>query len=671
MIGIHVADKRPAGPLRIEDDVAIMLPDGTRLSARIWFPKAKKPCPAVLEYHPYAKRYATAKRDEIAHGFFARQGYVSIRVDMRGSGESGGVMSDEYTDQERKDAVDVIDWISKQDWCSGTVGMFGLSWGAFNSLQLAAIAPPALKAIAVAGGTDDRFKDDAHFLGGITASDHIGWSTALYSFLTRPPDPELAGRGWKKLWKERLDALEWMLPTWLSHPARDTYWTKGFPSAQKDGIRMPALVAGGTVDVFATSVLRMITRQPDMVKAVIGPWAHKFPNMGIPGPAIDWLAQCTRWYDRWLKGIENGVEKDPVLRAFVSDSYAPSEHSSASRNGRWVAVKTPPSTAQRTETLTLGKGQILGGTETSGKIEISTPQDLGMDGGEIMPMGWGADLPGDQRHDDSRSACFDSEPLSRDKDTLGLPTLTLRLSSDKPHGFCVARLCDVGPDGQSTRIAIGAINLNLSDDLGKATRIKPGTIRTVNLPINAVSHRFKKGHRIRIAFSNTYWPMLFPSPEQGVVTLHMKGAALNLPLILAAAKDWPHFGTADKTSSLPRIELKPTTFERKIIRDVGRGVTELFISDDSGLERAKGSGLEHWGRTDRSYTIEDGKPETATFRIDRQLGIQRGSFSAHTDVNAVIRATKTHYEWELNMTAKAGSSVVAKKKLKGRSKRRY
>lgn len=663
-------DKKPK-KVRIEDDVIIALLDGTRLSARIWFPETDHPCPAILEYHPYAKRYATAKRDEIAHGFFARQGYVSIRVDMRGAGESEGVMSDEYTNQERADAVEVINWIASQDWCSGAVGMFGLSWGGFNSLQLAAIAPPPLKAVAVAGATDDQFREDAHFLGGVTASDHIGWSTALFSFLTRPPDPDMAGKQWKKLWKKRLDALEWMLPRWLSHPARDNYWTNGFPSASSDGIRVPALVAGGTADVFATSVLRMVERQPDMVKAVIGPWAHKFPNMGIPGPAIDWLAQCTRWYDRWLKEVENGAEKDPVYRSFVTDSYEPSEHSSASRKGRWISLNKPPARNQKALVLPLGRDASLGGPVATGKVFISTPQDLGMDGGEIMPMGWGADLPGDQRHDDSRSVCFDTEPLRNDRGVLGQPTLTLRLSCDKPHGFCVARLCDVAPDGKSTRISIGAVNLNLNDDMSKTVRLKPGVVRSVTLPINAVSHCFRKGHRIRIALSNTYWPMLFPSPQVNTLTLYLKGAALDLPLIPASAKPYSGFGSADPAVSLPRTELEPTSFERKIIRDVGQGATELFISDDAGLERAEESGLEHWGRTDRSYTIEDNRPDTATFRIDRSLGIQRAGFSAYSKVDAVIRATKTHYEWELEMIAKAGRSVVTKKKLKGRSRRKY
>jgi len=666
-----MTSSRSGSTMRIEDNAAIPLPDGTRLSARIWFPETDAPCPAILEYHPYPKRYATARRDEIAHGYFARQGYVSIRVDMRGSGESEGFVSDEYTDQERKDAKNVIDWISRQTWCSGAVGMYGLSWGGFNSLQLAASSIPALKAVAVAGATDDRFKEDAHFLGGVTSSDHIGWSTALYSFMTRPPDPDLAGRGWKKLWKERLDVLEWMLPTWLSHPARDNFWTRGFPAAKEKGIRIPALVAGGTADVFATSVLRMVQRQPDLVKGIIGPWAHKFPNMGIPGPAIDWLAQCTRWYDRWLKGIENSADKDPALRAFVTDSYAPSEHSLASRKGRWIEVSKAALKKHRIQTLALGKGRVLGGTDTNAKIAISTPQDMGMDGGEIMPMGWGADLPGDQRHDDARSVCFDSEPMARDTEVLGQPTLTLSLSSDKPHAFCVARLCDVAPDGRSTRIAIGAVNLNLSDDLSKIVKLKPGSVRKVTLPINAVSHRFKKGHRLRIALSNTYWPMLFPSPEHGTLTLLCKGSVLTLPLAPTGAKAWLDFGDADDATSLPRSMLKPTSFERKIIRDVGRGETELFIADDSGLERADATGLEHWGRTDRRYIIEDGKPDTASFLIERKLGIQRSTFSAHTSVKASIGATLTHYVWELDMTAMSGKSVVAKKNFKGRSKRYY
>ncbi len=657
-----------SGWRKVQDNVRIPLAGGLTLSARIWFPRSNRPAPAILEYHPYPKRYATAQRDEIAHGFFASKGFVSLRVDMRGSGESEGSTVDEYTDQERADAVEVINWIARQDWCSGSIGMYGLSWGGFNSLQLAAMAPPPLKAVAVAGATDDRFREDAHFLGGVTASDHIGWSVALISFLTRPPDPALIGRGWRAFWKARLEALEWALPHWLEHQARDAFWIKGFPSAASKGLRVPVLVAGGTADVFATSVLRIADRQPERVKAVIGPWAHKFPHMGIPGPAIDWLAQCTRWFDRWLKGTKNGAETDPRLRVFMTDSYPPSEHSQATRPGRWIRVNDGGGTA--TAKLALSRDGRLGGNTTTGKIAISTPQDLGMDGGEIMPMGWGADLPGDQRHDDACCVTFDTAPLQNDREIFGRPELTLRLASDQAVAFCVARLCDVAPDGRSTRIAIGAANLNLSPDMGRVRLLKPGKIERIILPLGVVAHRFSKGHRIRIALSNTYWPMLWPSPKPGTLTLHLKGSDFTftgLPKGSSACRD---FGPPDGMRTRPWQTLAPASFARDITRDVARGRTCLRIGDQSALERSGDHGLEHWSKTDRAYEIEDGRPDTATFRIHRQLGIRRVGFEATTEVDATVTSDETHFHWRLEMQARSDGRRVAHKQIAGKTARK-
>jgi len=142
----------------------IVLSDGCRLAARIWMPEGteRAPVPGILEYLPYRKRDGTAMRDEIGHPYVARRGYACVRVDMRGNGESEGNMHDEYLPQELADGVEVIEWMTKQSWCDGNVGMMGISWGGFNSLQIAALAPPALKAIVTACSTHDRSGRDIH-----------------------------------------------------------------------------------------------------------------------------------------------------------------------------------------------------------------------------------------------------------------------------------------------------------------------------------------------------------------------------------------------------------------------------------------------------------------------------------------------------------------------------
>ncbi len=173
----------------------IPLSDGVKLATKIWLPEDAQdsPVPAILEYLPYRYQEGTAERDALTHPYFAGHGYASVRVDMRGSGNSTGVLLGEYLKQEQDDALEVIDWIAAQPWCSGTVGIIGISWGGFNGLQIAARKPEALKAIVTICSTDDRYADDIHFMGGAMLSDNIAWSTYMFSINTTPPDPRLHG----------------------------------------------------------------------------------------------------------------------------------------------------------------------------------------------------------------------------------------------------------------------------------------------------------------------------------------------------------------------------------------------------------------------------------------------------------------------------------------------
>ena len=138
-----------AFPYSVVEDPHVLIPmsDGRKLSARIWRPESADPAPVILEYLPYRKRDGTCARDALTHPYFAERGYACLRVDMRGNGDSHGLMEDEYTQTELDDAVAVIEWVADQPWCNGKVGMMGISWGGFNSLQVAAMAPEALKAI--------------------------------------------------------------------------------------------------------------------------------------------------------------------------------------------------------------------------------------------------------------------------------------------------------------------------------------------------------------------------------------------------------------------------------------------------------------------------------------------------------------------------------------------
>jgi uncharacterized protein len=175
---------RPLAEIVEIENVFITLSDGCRVAARIWMPKGAEaaPVPAILEYIPYRKRDGTRTRDEQQHAYVAGHGYACVRVDLRGSGDSEGVLTDEYLDQELTDAEDVISWIAAQPWCAGSVGMMGISWGGFNALQVAARQPPALRAVITVASTDDRYADDVHYMGGCMLGDNLSWASTMFAY---------------------------------------------------------------------------------------------------------------------------------------------------------------------------------------------------------------------------------------------------------------------------------------------------------------------------------------------------------------------------------------------------------------------------------------------------------------------------------------------------------
>jgi putative CocE/NonD family hydrolase len=183
------------------ENVFIPLRDGTKLAARIWLPvdAETRPVPAILEYLPYRKRDGTAPRDAETHPFFAGHGYASVRVDIRGTGESDGLLLDEYLKLEQDDCLEVLAWLEAQPWCTGACGMIGISWGGFNGLQVAARRPKQLKAVISLCSTDDRYADDVHYMGGCMLVDNFAWGSTMFTLQSHAPDPVLVGERWREM----------------------------------------------------------------------------------------------------------------------------------------------------------------------------------------------------------------------------------------------------------------------------------------------------------------------------------------------------------------------------------------------------------------------------------------------------------------------------------------
>ncbi len=644
-------------------DMGIVLSDGCRLSARVWMPEdaTENPVPAILEYIPYRKRDGTLPRDEMMHPYFAGHGYAAVRVDMRGCGDSQGLIADEYTEQELRDAEEVIAWLAAQPWCSGAVGMMGKSWGGFNCLQTAFRQPPALKAVVSVCSTTDRFADDIHFKGGCLLGENFGWGAVMLSYSSRPADPALRA-DWRADWLARLEAEPWLAPRWAGHQARDGYWKHGSVCEDYARMTVPVQIWGGWADNYMNTVAALVANCAGPVKGIVGPWVHQYPHTAVPGPRIGFLQEALRWWDRWLKGQPNGAEADPAYRVYRLDSEAP-DASAKHRAGAWVAEAAWPSPQVKREVLHLGLASAgpsapkgyLGHSEGGFRAEIATPQHLGMHTGEFFPMGLNAEMPGDQAGDDAMSVCFDGPELLAPLDLIGAARLSLRLSSDAPLGFVVARLCDVGPDGRSVRIAHGMLNLCHRDGMETPAPVPPGQAVEVGFDIDQMAYRLAPGHRLRLALSNSYWPFVLPSPQAGKLTL-MAGS-LDLPVHQGAGAEWVP-PPAEHASPWKHKVLREGKTTRKIETDLVTGKVALVIRDDLGDAENLTHGLQTGETMTELWEVHPDDPLSARAVHSWEQRLSRGEWRVRTEVHAEMTATASHLRLQARLTAYEGEERI-------------
>ncbi|MGQ4516322.1 CocE/NonD family hydrolase [Streptomyces sp. DW26H14] len=592
------------------EDVRIPLPGGLRLYARVWRPVTGEPVPALLEYLPYRLSDWTAPRDWQRHPWYAGHGYASVRVDVRGHGNSEGVPGDEYDATELADGVEVIHWLAAQPWCDGKVGMFGISWGGFNSLQLAALAPEPLKAIVTVCSTDDRYDNDVHYMGGsVLGVDMHAWAATMLAFVSRPPDPAYAGERWREMWLNRLEAVDPFIHTWLAHQTRDAYWRHGSVCEDYSAIGAAVLAVGGWHDPYRDTVLRLVEHlDPGRVRGIIGPWSHQYPDRGLPpGPAIGFLQETLRWWDCHLKGRDTGVMDEPLLRAWISASHPPATVY-PELPGRWVGEPAWPSPNVTPVPYAFRGEPAL----------VDSPQHTGLDAGRFFPFGNDADLPPDQRDEDAKSASFEFAVGADGTavEILGRPRVRLRLRLDAPAGQVVARLCDVGPDGSSTLVTRGALNLSARDGRDRVVPWPEGATEDVEFELNGIGHTFPPGHRIRLAVSSAYWPWIWPQAASAGFVLEPEGSGLDLPVRTRTPADAPiGFPPPEEAEPLEVVypaTLEPARPERLVTRDVAEGVWRLEVDPKYGGTRVYPDGLEFTEDALETYTIQESDPLSAT-----------------------------------------------------------
>jgi uncharacterized protein len=622
------------------EGVWIPLSDGARLSARLWLPPEAEgaPVPAVVEVSPYRHEDNTRRRDSVRHPFFAEHGYASLRIDLRGSGASDGLLLDEYTEREQEDVCEALDWIAAQPWCSGSVGMIGLSWGGFAALQAAARRPPALKAIVVVCASADRYGADVKYRGGaLLGCELLPWSSTMLAMSARPPDPAVAGEGWRDLWLERLEAAAPFAEEWLAHQRRDDYWRAGSPCEDYSAISCPVYVVGGWADPYRQAVLDLLENLHCPRKGLIGPWAHRYPEEGTPGPAIDFRVECVRWWDQWLKGTDTGVLGDPDLRVWMQEGV-PADRDDKTVHGRWVGETRWPSSRAIVRELFLGEGELSAHRKPRRALTFSGSQRAGHAAGTWCP--WGLEeLPGEQSGEDELSLCLISDPLEQRLEILGSPAVRIELSVDRPLALVTVRLCDVSPSGASTLVARGLLNLCHQGGSNAPRPLEPGRRYTVRIPLDAAAYAFRPGHRLRLAISPTYWPWAWPSPEPVTLTVYAGG-----PSRLELPERMPN--DLDGTIVFPEPPATNGGYgesERSVIHEAESGRCTVVVNRNRGRRQAREDGLEVEGLQRDVFTIVEGDPLSAAVECVREMSLFRGAWSARVETRSTMTADASSF----------------------------
>lgn len=647
------------------EQVWIMMDDGVRLAASLYLPAVAAPQPCLLEALPYRKDDITSAyaaeyerlRDEFS--------YAVCRVDLRGTGSSEGVAVDEYPQREQDDLVAVIVWLAEQSWCDGTVGMYGTSYSGFNAIQVAMRRPPALKAIVPIYATDDRYTDDVHYMGGsLRLLDVVDYPTYMIAMNALPPVPSIAGADWRERWHDRLDRTEPWLLRWLDEPVDGPYWRHGSlrdPSLDSDGvygsdyarIAVPTMVVAGWADGYRNNSFRTVAQLRDAgtpARLLAGPWSHMSAESALPGPHLDLVAELARWFDRWLRGVANGVDAEPPYTFFLRESGGVPEPDTAQVAGSWRSMPDWPNTTWRCPL----SWAIGGGTRV-----LAVRADTGTAAWNSCAgrLPWGQ--PTDQRFDDASSLTWDfpveTEPLT----LIGPSWVSLRIAADQPVASVSVKLCDVADDGTSTLITRGFLNLAHRDGHTEPVPLTPGEFTDAEVELETCAYTVLPGRRLRLSLSGVDWPNTVAPPRP--VTLAVDGDHSTIHLPAPQAHDpAPRYDQGQRA-----VEGDPVAW--RISDDVVDRVTTATVEHGSTWDIAGGTCTDRYSASVSVDRRTWWQTSTSTARFT----LSWGETSVRTECAVELTADADHLTVAITLQAYDGDAVMSKRCWNHRAARRF
>ncbi len=615
---------------------------------------------------PYGKDNWRRASDMTRGQWFAARGYVLCRVDVRGTGSSAGVALDEYTADETRDGFDAVEWLATQPWCDGNVGMWGISYGGFTAIQVAALRPPHLRAIVPVMATDDRYLDDVHYRGGcVTVSELSQYAVSQVAMNAMPPEAAFRGAAWRDEWLARLDATPPWLFAWLRHQSDGPYWRQGSLAPDYDAIEAAIFNIGGWHDSYVDPAFRMQAHCPAPSHTLVGNWVHSWPHDAAPGPNLDELHEIARFFDRHLRGIDNGWDAEPPVVWFEHE-FAPPEPFPATLPGRWRAAVAYPHPSMAVQAWGFGP-ETLAGPGPAGIDEFRHRPTTGTRG----PLSWGAGgapngLARDLRRDEDAGPTYKSEPLIEPLEILGVPEIVVHIEVDAPVATLSVRLSDVAPDGTVALVSAGVLNLTHRRSHTDPEPMRTGVVEEVRVPLRTTGYRWRPGHRVRVALASSLWPVLWPSPHPATFRVHRGPATpsrLDLPVVPPAGGpgdapvpafrteppglDWPVAEPLDGRG--PAVADPPIW---RIDEDVIDGSVTVHVHD--GGEAIVPDGRRLYAAETLRMTAWDADPARAELHADvvyrwQEREASRGGELTHIEIRATSRQTSTATDFDLTV----------------------
>ncbi|MSR15623.1 MAG: CocE/NonD family hydrolase [Gammaproteobacteria bacterium] len=545
--------------LSVDKNLSAGMRDGVTLMTDVYRPADGNPVPAIVMRLPYNKEQPVLLflSGDILR--IAQAGYAVVVQDCRGTFQSEGEFSPYF--QEAADGADTVAWAAAQPWCSGVVGMMGASYYGATQWLAAGETPPALRAIAPFITTDQYYEKWTYQGGAFQLGFMLQWATATFGVgevvrrlgrgtasgaslgdALAAADQVSARYSHLPLTDHReLLALTPYYQDWLAHPDYDAYWQAAAPRERYAQITAPALNFGGWYDLFLGGTLANYTgmkanggsaaaRQHQ--RLVIGPWVHGYnggvyPERNFGMLAHDGVADVTgmqiRWFDHWLKGIDNGVPADKPVKLFVMGV------------DQWRDEADWPLPDTRFEPWYLHSNGHANTAVGDGRLSTTAPGHEPVDHYRYDPhdpvptVGGASFLPGlfiaanagprDQTIVEARAdvLCYTSEPLARDTEVTGPISLVIYVNSSAVDTDFTGKLVEVYPDGRALILTDGILRARYRDSLSAPALLIPGETYKLTLDLVATANVFKAGNRLRLEVSSSNFPRFDRNANHGGV----------------------------------------------------------------------------------------------------------------------------------------------------------